>query len=104
MRYGLPMTSDTTSGPARKRKPKPTPSAPFVGGPLDGQTFMKHHSGRWSIYLDNTGKHIAPRTGDRLARTGFGEGCYVHREELDEANETWRPVYRHSSTLPQRAS
>jgi hypothetical protein len=88
------------SPPKRARKPKPTPSATFVGGPLDGQTYMKHSRGYWPMYLDNDGATVIPaRTGDRLVRIGGPKTCYVHRERAVDGDDKPAHVYEHSTTL-----
>jgi len=83
--------------------PRTTPSAQFVGGPLDGQTFWKHTKGHWTLYLDNTGKRITPQNGDRIVRRRSEPGCYMHREERIGGTSHFIHVYRHTSTLPRGA-
>lgn len=84
-----------------RRSPKPTPTAKFVGGPLDGETYVKDFGGRWPLYLDNEGDSIPARSGDRITRAADPDGCYAHR--MEPAGEDWEHIYRHSSTLPSRA-
>lgn len=78
--------------------PRPTPTATFVGGPLDGQTYRKHRPGLWAIYVDEEGETLDSKVGDRWSRRG--RGCYLHRTEQDEQG-AWSHVYRHISTLPR---
>jgi hypothetical protein len=75
-----------------------TPRATFIGGPLDGQTYLKHNPGPWSIYLDEDGRSVRSKLGDAWARRG--EGCYVHRT-VQQPDGEWHEVYQHTSTLPR---
>jgi len=94
---GWTINDSTTRVGDMPRRPAPTPSAKFIGGPLDGQTYWKRHGGRWSMYLDNEAQHLPPWRGDRVGRISDTAGCYIHLEERQE-DGTSVHVYRHSTT------